>query len=428
MSRLLVLGTAVAVAATSAALLAPGSAEAATKPVSTAFILKGDGYGARVVGGSIPAYSGDVANAPGGCVNKAPSSVQNHAAAVALPGGLGSIGAITSQTWTTKVGNTVNRFTRSKVASIKVGNDLGSLTIEGLTMTSHVWHSGNGFHAATNATAATVTGKIGPVELPGKLPTPSSPITIPGLLTLTMGAKSATTGANWAGANLDGLTLELTPTGTKVNLAHAWAYMERGAVSGIFGGQASGLTINALGGTVTSGGQPYLPMPCKSPMNKTLKKAVASVPLNIPGLPINVGAVTAQVQGNQRTGYAWGRVKTTVANVSLGGQNGLVIKGLVTEANAARRGAGLNTLVRNTNGTTVGSISVAGKSYTLSQLDGRSLKIPGLDQLVSIETQVVTRPGNGIQVIGLRLTIGAATPQTKSVVNLGIARVTIAKP
>ncbi|MEX0428206.1 choice-of-anchor P family protein [Nocardioides sp. DS6] len=428
MPRLLALGTAAAVAATGLTFAAPGSADAATV-VSTPYVLRGFGYGLRVVGGSLPAASGDLGYTTSGCTNKAGVTHENHTAGVSLPGGLGSIGAVASKTWSTKVGNTVNRYTQSKVASITIGNSLGSLNIKGLTMTTHVWHNAAGFHSKATANAGSITGKIGPLALPGKLPTPGNPITIPGLLKLSIGAKKENVGPNWAGANIDGLRLQLLPTKTTINLAHSWAYMSKGIASGVFGGNAVATKVSALGGMVSSSGQPFRQMPCKSPQGKTLTKAIASVPLKVPGFPISVGAATSTVQGNQSKTKAWGRGISKVASISLGsGSTKLVVKGLVAQANVSRTGKGLSKLTRNSNGTHVASITLGGKSYTLSQLDGKSLDIPGLDQVVKIQTNVVSNEWQGIQVVGLRLTLLGASDASKTVIDLARTRIKIVKP
>lgn len=428
MPRLLALGTAAAVAATGLALVAPGSAHAAT-PVSTGYVLRGFGYGLRVTGGSLPASSGTLGSIASGCMNKAGVSRENHTAGVALPNGLGSIGAVASRTWTTKSGATVNRYTQSKVASITIGNDAASLSIKGLTMTTHVWHDAKGFHSQATPDAASVTAKLGPLALPSiKLPTPGGkPVTVPGLVRLSIAAKTQKVGPNWAGANLNGLKVELLPSKTTLLLAHSWAYMSKGIASGVFGGNAMAARVNALGGLVSSSGQPFQQMPCKSPQGKTLSQSLASVPLNNVGVPLAVGAATATIQGNQSPKSAWARGIAKVADINIG-NGALVVKGLVAQANVSRGGKSLGTLTRNAKGTTVGSVTVNGKATTLSALDGKTLDLPGLDALVKVETDVVSNEWQGIQVIGLRLTLLGASDATKTVVELARTRVRILKP
>lgn len=427
MPRLLALGTAAAVAVTGLTLVAPGSADAATS-VSTDYVLRGWGYGLRVTGGSLPASSGDLGSIASGCTNKAGVTRENHTAGVALPGGLGSIGAVSSKTWSTKVGATVNRYTQAKVASITVGNSLGSLDIEGLTMTTHVWHDAKGFHAEATPEAASVTAKVGSLKLPGvKLPTAGDPLTIPGLLKLSLGTKAENVGPNWAGANLYGLSLDLIPTKTSIVLAHSWAYMSKGIASGVFGGNAMATRVSALGGTVSSSGQPFLQMPCKSPQGKTLSRALARVPVSVPGLPVSVGAATSELQGDQSASKAWARGIAKVADINVG-NGALVVKGLVAQVNVTRSGKGLNTLTRNTTGTTVGSIKLGGQTLSLAALDGKSLNIPGLDGVVRIDTNVVTNEWQGIGVVGLRLTLLGASSATETVIDLARTRLKIVKP
>lgn len=426
MRRLFALGSATAVAATSLLLLTPGDAHAA-KPVSTPYVLRGYGYGLRVLGGSLPASSGDTAAVSSGCMNKAGVSRENHLAGATLPDKLGSIGAVTSRTWTTKVGGTVNRYTRSKVADITLARSgLGKLSIQGLTVTAHVWHDAKGFHSEVVPDVAriAVTDPItGTHSAP--LPTPGNPLKIPGLATLSMGAKSTHRGPNWAGANSDGLRLYVAPSNTTLALAHAWAYMSEGVESGIFGGSAAAIRASALGSLASVGPQPLLLMPCKSPKGKTLTKAIAGLPLSNVGVPIKVGALTSQMQGNQSGRKAWGRAISRVASVNIG-NGALVVKGLVAQANVTRTGKGLTKLTRNASGTTVGSITANGTSYSLAQLDGKKIDIPG--GALSIQTKVVTNQWQGIQVVGLRITVLSASDVTKTVIDLGRARLKIAKP
>lgn len=431
MPRLLAAGAAVAAAVTTFALAAPDVATAAT-PVSTPYLLQGSGSGLKLVGGSLPAGSGTTSQVVSGCMNKAPTSSENHLAGVTLPGGLGSIGAVTSHTWTSKLSNgTVNRYTQSKVASITIGNDLGSLNIQGLTLTARAWHDKSGFHATATTTAASVTGKIAGVALPGKLPTPTQPIEIPGLLKLTASDKTTSRWAHGASSNLHGLMLTLDPTGTRLRIGAAWAQITDGIKNGIFGGYSAATKLSLVGSTVSSSGQPVLHMPCKGTGGKTTQASLASVPLSNAGVPLDISAAnSSQVAGTTGTSSAWGHERSSLAEVNL--NNGaLVVKGLVAQANANRHGRNLGTVTVSKNGTKAATVTLAGQSLPLSALDGKTISVPG--GLAKIQTGVATpiKSGKltvGIDVVGLRITLLDVNNAVKSTIDLATARFKILHP
>lgn len=426
MPRLLAVGA--AVAATSLAIAAAPSALASTP---TPYGLTGESLGLRVVGGSMPANSGDLAKAVSACTTLAGVRSTNNAAAVALPGGSGRIGAMSSTTWTSRQSDgTVNRFSQAKVAGITIDNPAthtAALTISGLVSTSHVWHNASGYHYSTSMSAADVKLAGTPISLP----TPKSPITIPGVATLAMGAMNRAKDTSHAFARIDGLLLTLQPGSanpTVLDLASTRAEIDAGATGGVFGGNATATKISALGGTLTSSGQPLVSMPCVGTKGKVVQKAIASAPLNSVSAPITLGAATSSDDGNQymRNGqrYATGYERSSISDVNLG-NGALVIKGLVARANVTRTGRTFNTVTANDNGTTAVSIVANGTAVPgLSQLNGKKISIPG--GVATLQTSVVQKIMAGKTVIGervtgLRITLLNASGQTTTVINLANA-------
>jgi len=432
MPRLLALSTAAAAVAATVAL-APSAADAST--TSTPYLLEGMGFGVRVIGGDVPIDGGNTSHVSSGCTNKAPLDSTNKLAGVNLPGGLGSIGAVTSRTWTT-VGSTgtVNRYTQSKVASVTIGNDLGSLNIQGLVVTSRAYHDKKGFHSKVTTTAASVSGKALGVPIPGKLPTPSNPIEIPGLLKLSAATIKQTHGDHYGLAYGSGLLLKLEPTDTTLRLAIARAKISDGFKTGIFGGQSNATRASVLGGTVTSSGQPSLKMKCQGTDGKVEKLSVASTPLSDVGLPLSLGAASASQMAKKGSTSATGRERAYIAKVVLGNEStGLVVNGLTAQANATRNGTNFNTVKVNKTGTQAAAITFNGQTYSLSQLNGQTLSIPGLEGVVKVQTGVTKgiKAGDktiGLEVVGLRLTLLDVNDATKSVVDLATAKFQIKHP
>lgn len=436
MPRLLALGTAAVMAAAGLALVAPtsGSASAATTPVSTTpYTLEGAASGPKLIGGSLPASSNRTAVVSANCLTKVPVTKTNSVVGFKLPNNLGTVGAVTSKTWSYKSGTAIGRYSQTQIASVKIGNALGSLNIDGLKIVAHTWHDSKGFHSSATTTSASISETIAGRTVPGvKLPTPGHDINIPGLLDLSFQWSNLTHTANRAGAYINGFTLTLPSSGTKLRLGTAWAHIFYGVKSGIFTGSSYAVKASLLGGTAAIDPQPELGMPCLGTGGKVQTAALASLPLSQLSAPLSVTAAADTQVGSQTATSATGHTRSYIGQIDLG-NGAVVIKGLAAQANVTRNGKGLNHVVFTTNGTTAGSISVNGTSYSLSQLNGTSFSLPGLDGLVKFQTDIVTKTHQGSTVIGgtvvgLRITLLGATAATTSTIDLATARFEIGHP
>lgn len=428
--------TAVAAAVTGLTLLAPVAEATASTP--TAYGLSGQGYGLSVDGGALPVASGDLAKVNSGCTNLAGISAANDAAAVNLPNSLGKIGAMSTKSWTsTTADGTVNRYSQTEVAGIQLGGSTVGLKIDGLKSLARVWHNSSGFHYSVSMTAAKVTLAGLPITLP-KLGTP---IEVPGVAKVAMGAMNRAKDANHAFARITGLEITLLPaTGdaTMLNVAGVRAEIDKGSTNGIFQGSASALKASLLGDTVAVGsvnsGQPAVNMPCVGTKGAVVKKAIADAPLDSVGLPLDASAATSEQMGRTYTSgglpAATGYERSWVANVNLG-DGALVIQGLQSRANVTRSGKGFNTITTNANGTKAASITLNGTTVPgLSTLNGKTLSLPGLDGLVKIQTSVIEKIKSGKTIIGtrvtaLRITLLDVSDVTQSVINIGNAELRI---
>lgn len=434
MSRLILRGASVAVAAAVVATSAP-LAQAAT--VSTPYGSSGSGYGLHVAAGVLPLASGDLAKVNSGCTNKAGINVKNSVASTVLPGNLGTIGAMSTRSWTSKSGSTVNRYTRTNIASVNItspATHLSLLKIEGITSIAHVWHNSSGFHYGTSVSAVSVKGPGGLTTLP----TPTKPITIPGVVTLSMNSMNRAKDANHAFARMNGLTLQLLPGSAKETdliLAQSRAEIQNGVRTGVFQGNGYATQASVLGGTLTSNGQPEVYMPCIGTGGKVETRSLANAPLNNLGLPLSTSDATSAQMGAQYTKngtkVARGFERSWIADVNLA-NGALAIRGLQAQANVTRSGRYLNTVSANSNGTKTASITINGTPVSgLDALNGKTISLPA--GLATIRTGVRQKLYSGESLVGMKVTalqisLLDSSSSTKTVVNLGNAQLRIFRP
>jgi hypothetical protein len=243
------------------------------------------------------------------------------------------------------------------------------------------------------------------------IPTPGSPVVIPGLVEIRIGSEQRRADANGAKARADVLDVTLLPTNTRVRVAHTAAKLNRGIKRGLFAGFSAATQVHALNNLVQSGPQPQTRMPCQGTQGKVKGKDVASVDLS----PLlQVGAASTRQLGKQRPGKASGYELARVASINLG-DGALVITGIQGQANVERTRTGMTA---DTKGTKFLTATANGTEYSFPELDG--LEIPGL---VKIETGVTEKLKSGIDVVAVRLTL---LDGSGAVIDLGHARLLIA--
>lgn len=425
--RRLALGGAL-LAMVSSAILLPGgpshaapvvpTQSAAAAPRPTNFGLHAMGYGTMIKGGDIPASSGATGFAHIACTTLAGLNRSNGVAGVDLPG-LGTIDALETRVATVKKGKTVTSVSHHALAGINLFESaLGSLSLGAVTSTARVWHNAQGFHSEVNSEVAGIV-----LTPPGgdpqviAIPTPGTPIEIPGLLRITLGENKVDKRAHSIFARAQGLLIEILPTNTKVKIALSRARMTDEVVNSLMSGYAAGLkgkVLNVGDDTiVTVGRTPTKPLPCEG--TGGVVKQTKTVGLDIPSA-ISVGAAQAKVFGTQagrRRARAW--TEGSIAEVNLGGGQ-LIIEGIVARANVIRRPG---KLIRNSNGTKFISITANGEPQEIP--DTGTIEIPGL---AKIEFGVETMIRGGIEVIALRITL---LDGVGAVIDLGVARTQVKK-
>jgi hypothetical protein len=391
---------------------------AAAAPRPTDFGLHAMGYGTAIKGGDIPLASGATGFAHITCTTLAGLNRANGVADVVLPG-LGTIEALTTKVATIKKGGTVTAVSHHALAGITLlQTALGSLSLGAVESTARVWHDGSGFHSETDVKVAGIVLTL-PDQEPQviAIPTPGTPIEIPGLLRITLGEKKVTKKPGFIFARAQGLLIEILPTNTKVKVALSRARMTNGVVNSIMSGYAAGLkgkVLNTGDDTIiTLGRTPVKDLPCEG--TGGVVKGTSTVDLDIPAA-IAVGAANAHVYGVQvgrRRARAW--TEASIASVNLGA-GALVIEGIKARANVIRRPG---ELIRNTNGSSFLTITANGEPQTIP--DTGVLEIPGL---VKIEQNVTTLVRGGIEVIALQITL---LDGTGAVIDLGVARTQVKK-
>ena len=415
MRRLIAGSTILALAVSGVFTLAPSAvavpADRASKPQPTHFAFKAFGYGTRVKGGEIPAGSDTTAWRIIGCTNKAGLDRNNFEADVTVPGA-GVARGVRTRVWTTTGGGVSASNSLHTIAQLELGSpEQGKLEINAIRSLSRAFHDKSGFQAETETKIGSIT-----FTAPGgepqdmTLPTPDEPLEIPGLATILIGGHLKKANEVRARAFADTIDIQIHGSNTRVRVAHSEAHINRGVKSGIFGGWASGTRAEGLEDNVKSGRTPLLVMPCQGTKGKVKTKSVASVDL---GGQIVVGAVSTREQGTQGKRKAFGFEQANIARVNLGdGQ--LIIDAIMGRANVSRVG---KKLTRNSNGTSIGSITADGEPQSMP--DTGVLEIPGVARL---ETNIVKKLKSGIYVTALRITLldGSA-----AVINLGEVKLKI---
>lgn len=413
MRRLLPLGTSLAVLTATILLAGPAGASApdrvsgdTAKPVkvATRFALKAAGFGTRVDGGQLPAASGTTGYQVIGCTNKAGITRDNYEADVTLPG-LGTVSGVKTKTWTRyrPAKKEVSVYSMHNVAAVHLGAGLSLTAVNSL---SRVWHDPKGFHTET-------TTSIGSIKLAGQtipIPTPDTPITIPGVVSIAIGDHNERKDKDGAYASANAVDIRLLLTDTRVRVSHTAALMGSGITYGRFSGQSNATQVHALDENVKSGPTPLSYMPCQGTKGETRIKSVASVDL---AGQIVVGAAQNRQMGKQDKEKATGFEESSIASITLGP---LTINAIKARANVTRFKSGK--VVKDADGTTIGEIVVNGEAQAIPD-PGQALEIPGL---LKLEANVIEKTKKGIDVVAVRITL---LDGTGAVIDLGHARLLI---
>lgn len=357
-------------------------------------MLSATGWGSQVIGGDLPANSGKTAFSIIGCNNRAGVDRMNTKADVNPADGI-QLSNVRTRTWTAKNGRTVSSYSRQHIEKVTLADTpLGSLYLSAVVSTTRAWHGPTGFHSSSRGDLADIVFEpvIGdPQRFP--VPLPGQSVTIPGLAKLSLGVGTETANGRGARAAIDAVKLHVIPTDTTVYLAHSAAAIKSGTPKALYRGSAFGLNADVADGLVTSQRTPNIPTPCLGSGGKTLTRSIAAVD---PMTDVHASALRATTKSGKdvrKRDFVTNTAK--VARISLG--NGLKVNAIEARAHVHKAG---NRFVKNSNGTTLGAITLNGEKLTMPRTG--VLEIPGVARL---ETNIVSTTRTGITVTALRVTL-----------------------
>jgi hypothetical protein len=161
-------------------------------------------------------------------------------------------------------------------------------------------------------------------------------------------------------------------SGSKTNIAHAFARIDANPHGGIFHGSAYSSKLTALDGTIKSGATSLRVMPCTGTRGQLLTTSAASN--SIP----NAGTINGQhsaVRGvHHQNGWVSGLTRNRVDNARLV-RGRLLISNIRAAAHVTKTPDGK--WFKSAAGTKVGKIKFDGKALATPE-PGKPLKIPGV--------------------------------------------------
>lgn len=374
--------------------------------------LKAGAYGTRVEGGEVPADSGMTAFTVIGC-SVVPGLDRGNVVADAVLPDAGTVSGVKTRVWTVREGAELHSYSRSSTAEVVLTESpLGSVSIRGVTSLSHAWYDGQRFRSETSTSIGRIvlTPPAGPAQ-EIDIPTPGQPVEIPGVARIALGDVREKQGATGSSAWAVALRIKLLPSGTEVYVARSKAQALNGVKYGRFGGYSAGTEASILGGVLISGRNPLTLMPCQGTNGKVIGKDDVDVDL---GGGLHVEGVSSKAWAKRFADRSEAWERGSIAGLSLGdGQ--LEIEAVVGKASVTRMAGGK--LIRSTEGTRIGAITVNGEPQELP-LD-QVLEIPGVAKL---EPKVVEQLPSGLKVVALRITL---LDGSGAVLDLGAAQTTI---
>lgn len=405
----------VAALVTGLTVVAPPAARAAeaqrARVAQSHYAFSGSGFGSRVGGGDVPAGSGTTAYQHIGCTNKTGLSRTNALAQQDLTG-IGRLTGMRTRVWTTARRGVVTSHARHRIDRLSISTAAGTVAVTGITAAVRASHDAAGYHATTTGTvgAITLTPVVGPVTT-FAAPTPGHPLSILGLVTLSVGTSVTHVGSTGAQASGSALKVEVAPTGTKVVLARAHATIAGGVTFGLFHGRSNASQVSALDDSLRSGPQPLTIMPCQGTAGRAHSKSLAHA--DLAGV-LSVDGLSSRDVGDQSATRAHGVEVGKVTHVRLG--DVLTVDGIVGRASVTRTD---HHVTRTARGTTAGTVTVNGVVTPFPR--SGVLDVPGV---ATLERSIVHRTRTGISVTALRITL---LDGSGAVIDLGQGQLRIGK-
>jgi hypothetical protein len=453
-------GGTLAVALTGMAVVT--TAPASAKPVIVDYGFHSFAYGTRVQSNTVALNTGRSAHAWIACTKYAgingvnESNAANFLTEAAAPQNnpLIKLGAMQTdnKTFRNRDKGIIGTRSISKIASVTLkGPDQGDVpgpvfSLEGVTTMSKVIAKKGVFSADTNITSAELTLDLPPTDTPideplqqlidalsGGLGTvidtvqqaAGNEIEIPGLGVVKPGSEHTKIGARTATASAHGLLVQLygqdgvrgTADDSTISIGRSRAQMLRDLPTGVMNGYGYGLDVSAADGLLKIGETGIQPLDCRGTGGEVRQASTPPAADLLNGV-LDVGTLKGLVSGLQRpdgTGWAWTRGEVSKVVVGSGDQM-VEIVGIVGKANVKRKASGK--VVRNINGTGIGSLTVGGETVSGDQVPTDPIDIEGLG---TIEFNVAKFAKRGVKVTAVRITLDPGQA-SETVINLGNAR------
>lgn len=375
-----------------ASVQASDSASAlATTPTRYAF--QASGYGSRVVGGDVPAGSDRSAFQVIACTNKAGLDRTNAELEVDLGQDV-ALRNVRTHVWTSQAGGRESSWATHRIASVTLGDTAASgLVLQGVTSSAHAWHDGTGFHARTTTNVARIVQYTAGVGTELDVPADGETLDVPGVATVTVNRGATSKGDHFAAAKVDAVRLTLTPTNTRVFLAHSYARIDDGVRNALFRGSSYATKASGLEDTVRSGPTPYLVMPCQGTNGRVVTKSIAHADLS---KLVDAQGLTVSQSASVENRVADAFERARVARIDITDE--LFIEAVVAKAHVVRTADGVYR--KDSIGTSTGRIMYRGTQQAIPA--SGVLRIPGVAR---IESNLVNRTPRGIETTGLRVTV-----------------------
>ena len=444
-----------------------GVPAAQAKLTETDYGLQATSYGTRAYSNMVGLSSDKTAWSFITCTTLAGIEKRQKIAEVNLPADdpMIRVGAVVSNTRTfknKKQGIVAGSEGTNRVARVSVGGgDTPVLTIEGLRSTSRAWADKAGkLHAENDVRAADLKLLNLPEEIPAELRDPlqdlldavnsgvkdvlgqvldalaenDNSIVIPGLGEIGVTFDRVTKSKFHAAA--EGAVLKIRLYGpdtvkggtddSVVNVGHSWARINKDLPVGVFSGKGYGASVELLDGVVSVGELGLQPLPCRGTDGNVKDNSVAGLDLGNAGM-LELSAVSGRTMGKpKKNGSAVAWTEGGLADLSLGGDAGLQIKGVVGRAKVKMNRFG-KIKTRNIKGSSIGELIVGGESMgaigpgEMSQLPTDQLP-PGVLEVRFFDQQKMGKRGIKVSAVVIKLAEGSPLG---SEIRLGNAQVRI---
>lgn len=353
------------------------------------------------------------------CTSKTGKTKKDHLVQAKLPGNQLKIGAVTTNAKSRKIKGGVKSVATTKVGDIVLNGGVGSLKIEGLKGTSTTSYKGGKYHQKGGVDLLGIKAVVGgiPINLPFDPDdiNPGQELRIPGLAKLRFLDTKGKVKKDEAHNNSVALEIKVLTggplKGQTVRVGSARTKLESIAKKGKLHGYGQAARAKLLNGVISSGRIAHRPMPCVGTDGKWKRNTTAGV--NVPGLPVRVGAASGQARGVLEPGKnPVSHTRARIAEVRLAS---LKIGAVESWAKVTRKG----NKYKKRSGVSVVRVQAGGRNWTKAInkaiKNQKSITIPGI---AKITPNVVKKGKKSITVTALKIDLLKVAKPLRSTIRL----------